>query len=106
MSTETPATANPLAELVNALTAAFQTTSAPLSTSGSPMAMPAMFAGEAAECSGFLLEVNLFIRMQPQQFLSENAKVAFLTSLFTGGEYIKRIVLKRQNDLRSAQITI
>ncbi|KAL0183501.1 hypothetical protein M9458_019197 [Cirrhinus mrigala] len=44
MSTETPTTANPLAELVNALTAAFQATSAPSSASGSPMAMPAAFA--------------------------------------------------------------
>ncbi|KAL0167476.1 hypothetical protein M9458_035698, partial [Cirrhinus mrigala] len=84
MSTETPTTANPLAELVNALTAAFQATSVPSSASGSPMAMPATFAGEAAECSGFLLQVNLFIRMQPQQFTSENAKVAFLISLLTG----------------------
>ncbi|KAL0151898.1 hypothetical protein M9458_052790 [Cirrhinus mrigala] len=52
MSTETPTTANSLAELVNALTAAFQATSAPSSASGSPMAMPATFTGEAAECSG------------------------------------------------------
>ncbi|KAL0190891.1 hypothetical protein M9458_013589, partial [Cirrhinus mrigala] len=84
MSTETPATANPLPELVNAITAAFQTTPAPPSASGSPMAMPATFAGEAAECSGFLLQINLFIQMQPQQFPSENAKVAFLISLLTG----------------------
>ncbi|KAL0150983.1 hypothetical protein M9458_053710 [Cirrhinus mrigala] len=84
MSTETPTTANPLAELVNALTVAFQATSAPSSASGFPMAMPTAFAGEAAECSGFLLQVNLFIRMQPQQFTSENAKVAFLISLLTG----------------------
>ncbi|KAL0151536.1 hypothetical protein M9458_053188 [Cirrhinus mrigala] len=75
MSTKTPTTANPLAELVNALTVAFQATSVPSS---------ATFAGEAAECSGFLLQVNLFIRMQPQQFPSENAKVAFLISLLTG----------------------
>ncbi|KAL0147703.1 hypothetical protein M9458_056981 [Cirrhinus mrigala] len=37
----------------------------------------------AAECSSFLLQVNLYIRMQPQQFPSENAKVAFLISLLT-----------------------
>ncbi|KAL0183498.1 hypothetical protein M9458_019194 [Cirrhinus mrigala] len=55
MSTETPATANPLTELVNVITAA-----------------------------GFLLQINLFIQMQPQQFPSENAKVAFLISLLTG----------------------
>ncbi|KAL0173126.1 hypothetical protein M9458_033437, partial [Cirrhinus mrigala] len=83
MSTETPAALNPLTELVNALKA-FQPTPAPPSASGSPMAMPATFAGEAAECSGFLLQVNLFIQMQPRMFPSENAKVAFLISLLTG----------------------
>ncbi|KAL0152436.1 hypothetical protein M9458_052159, partial [Cirrhinus mrigala] len=65
---------NPLTVLVNALKAAFQPTPAPPSASGSPMAMPATFAGKAAECSGFLLRINLFIQMQPQMFPSENAK--------------------------------
>ncbi|KAI2657118.1 Transposon Tf2-8 polyprotein [Labeo rohita] len=83
MSTETPAATNPFSELVNALKAAFQPPSTP-SVSGSPMAMPATFAGEAAECSGFLLQVNLFIKMQPQLFTSDDAKVAFLISLLTG----------------------
>ncbi|KAL0148322.1 hypothetical protein M9458_056384, partial [Cirrhinus mrigala] len=50
----------------------------------SPMAMPTTFAGEAVECSGFLLQVNLFIKMQPQLFTSDDAKVAFLISLLTG----------------------
>ncbi|KAL0195461.1 hypothetical protein M9458_009033, partial [Cirrhinus mrigala] len=79
MSTETPIGTNPFA-----LKAAFQPPSAPPSVSGSPMAMPATFAGEAAECSGFILQVNLFIKMQPQLFTSEDAKVAFLISLLTG----------------------
>ncbi|KAL0153949.1 hypothetical protein M9458_050706, partial [Cirrhinus mrigala] len=83
MSTESPATTNPFSELVNALKAAFQQPSTPPSVSGSPMAMPATFAGEAVECSGFLLQVNLFIKMQPQLFTSEDAKVAFLISLLT-----------------------
>ncbi|KAL0161945.1 hypothetical protein M9458_041341, partial [Cirrhinus mrigala] len=83
MSTETPAAPNPLTELVNALKAAFQPTPAPPSASGSPMAMPITFAGEAAECSSFL-QINLFIQTQPQMFPSENAKVAFLISLLTG----------------------
>ncbi|KAI2653687.1 Retrotransposon-derived protein PEG10 [Labeo rohita] len=48
------------------------------------MALPTLFAGEAAECSGFLLQVQLYIRMQPQQFPTENSKVAFLISLLTG----------------------
>ncbi|KAL0149885.1 hypothetical protein M9458_054816 [Cirrhinus mrigala] len=51
---------------------------------GSPMAMPATFAGEAVECSGFLLQVNLFIKMQRQLFTSDDAKVIFLISLLTG----------------------
>ncbi|KAL0173110.1 hypothetical protein M9458_033421, partial [Cirrhinus mrigala] len=41
MSTENPAAANPLTELLNALKAAFQPTPALPSASGSPMAMPA-----------------------------------------------------------------
>ncbi|KAL0172892.1 hypothetical protein M9458_033203, partial [Cirrhinus mrigala] len=84
MSTESPAATNPFSELVNALKAAFQQPSTPPSVSGSPMAMPATFAGEAVECSGFLLQVNLFIKMQPQLFTSNDAKVAFLISLLTG----------------------
>ncbi|KAI2655159.1 Retrotransposon-derived protein PEG10 [Labeo rohita] len=84
MSTETPAITNPFSELVNALKAAFQHPSTPPSVSGSPMAMPTTFAGEAAECSGFLLQVDLFIKMQPLQFTSEDTKVAFLISLLTG----------------------
>ncbi|KAI2644394.1 Transposon Tf2-11 polyprotein [Labeo rohita] len=84
MSTEAPTASNPFTELVNALKGAFQTTPAPPSVSGSPMAMPTSFAGEAAECSGFLLQINLFIKMQPQLFSSDDAKVAFLISLLTG----------------------
>ncbi|KAI2644261.1 Retrotransposon Gag-like protein 6 [Labeo rohita] len=80
MSTEAPAALDPLTELVNAFKVAFQPTPAPPSASGSPMAMPATFAGEAAECSGFLLQVNLFIQMQPRLFTLENANVTQLTS--------------------------
>ncbi|KAL0154228.1 hypothetical protein M9458_050482 [Cirrhinus mrigala] len=47
MSTDAPAAPNPLTELVNAFKAAFQPTPVPPSASGSPMAMPATFAGEA-----------------------------------------------------------
>ncbi|KAL0199210.1 hypothetical protein M9458_007750, partial [Cirrhinus mrigala] len=83
MSTETPAAVDPLMELVNAFKAALNPTPPPLPASGCPMAVPATFSGEAAECSGFLLQVNLYIQMQLQQFTSENAKVAFLISLLT-----------------------
>ncbi|KAL0154168.1 hypothetical protein M9458_050526, partial [Cirrhinus mrigala] len=75
MSTETPAATDPLTELVNAFKAAFQPTPSPPSASGSPMAMPATFTGEAAECSQ---------SVHPQQFPSENAIDAFLISLLTG----------------------
>ncbi|KAL0197996.1 hypothetical protein M9458_006536, partial [Cirrhinus mrigala] len=74
----------PFLELVNAIKAALTPTPTPPPASGSPMAVPAKFAGEATECSGFLLQVNLYIQMQPQQFPSEKSKVAFLTSLLTG----------------------
>ncbi|KAL0176566.1 hypothetical protein M9458_028896, partial [Cirrhinus mrigala] len=83
MSTETPAASSPFSELVNAFKAALIPPTPP-SASGSPMAVPAKYAGEAAECSGFLLQVNLYIRMQPQQFPTEQSKVAFLTSLLSG----------------------
>ncbi|KAL0188420.1 hypothetical protein M9458_015519, partial [Cirrhinus mrigala] len=83
MSTETPAASTPFSELVNAFKAALIPPTPP-SASGSPMAVPAKYAGEAAECSGFLLQVNLYIRMQPQQFPTEQSKVAFLTSLLSG----------------------
>ncbi|KAI2659363.1 Transposon Tf2-8 polyprotein [Labeo rohita] len=83
MSTETPAASDQFSELVNAFKAAL-IPPAPPAASGSPMAVPAKYAGEAAECSGFLLQVNLYIQMQPQQFPTERTKVAFLTSLLTG----------------------
>ncbi|KAI2645073.1 Transposon Tf2-8 polyprotein [Labeo rohita] len=84
MSTEAPAATDPFLELVNAIKAALTPTPTPPPASGSPMAVPAKFAGEATECSGFLLQVNLYIQMQPQQFPSDKSKVAFLTSLLTG----------------------
>ncbi|KAL0149750.1 hypothetical protein M9458_054940, partial [Cirrhinus mrigala] len=84
MSTEPPQVTDLLLELVNAIKAAMRPTPTPPAASGSPMALPATFAGEATECSGFLLQVNLYIQMQPQQFSSDNGKVAFLISLLTG----------------------
>ncbi|KAL0159770.1 hypothetical protein M9458_043495, partial [Cirrhinus mrigala] len=74
MSTEAPTASNPLMKLVNAFKAALGPTSTPPSASGCPMAMPATLAGEAAECRGFLLQINFYIQMQPQQFPTENAK--------------------------------
>lgn len=81
MDTEGAPPSDPVMDLVNALTSALR---ALAPASGSPMAMPASFTGEAAECSGFLLQVQLFIQRQPQLFPSEDAKVAFLISLLSG----------------------
>lgn len=54
------------------------------SVSVSPMALPNSYSGEAAECSSFLLQVNLYIEMHPGQFPTEQSKVAFLILLLTG----------------------
>ncbi|KAL0150524.1 hypothetical protein M9458_054117, partial [Cirrhinus mrigala] len=74
MSTETPATSDPFTDLVNALKASLLPAPTPPSVSGSPTAMPVTFSGDTAECSGFLLQVDLYIRMQPQCIPTENSK--------------------------------
>ncbi len=48
------------------------------------MALPAPYSGEAVECSVFLLQLSLFIEMQPQKLVSKRSKVAFLISLLSG----------------------
>lgn len=49
------------------------------------MALPATYAGDAADCGGdFLLQIVLFIEMQPSMFPTERSKVAFLISLLSG----------------------
>ncbi|KAI5625724.1 nephrocystin-4-like [Silurus asotus] len=52
--------------------------------SGGPMALPASFSGDAAECHGFLLQVSLYIEMHSHSFPNKRAKVEFLISLLTG----------------------
>ncbi|KAI2657431.1 Transposon Tf2-8 polyprotein [Labeo rohita] len=84
MSTETPTASDPFTDLVNALKASLLPAPTPPSVSGSPMAMPVTYSGDVAECSGFLLQVELYIRMQPQRFPTESSKVAFLISLLSG----------------------
>lgn len=54
------------------------------SASVSPMARPATYSGEEGECSGFLLQCELYMEMQASQFTSERAKIAFIISLLTG----------------------
>ncbi len=75
-----------LEELVNTLRASLQPPPPPppQSASSSPMALPAAYAGESAECGGFLLQLALYIEMQPQKFPTERSKVALLISLLSG----------------------
>ncbi len=69
--------ADMLEELVNTHRATLTPVPAPASVSP----IPASYAGDAAGCGGFLLQVSLFIEMQPQKFTTERSKVAFLISL-------------------------
>ncbi len=48
------------------------------------MAMPVSYVGDAAKCGDFLLQVALYIEMQPQKFSTECTKAAFLISLLKG----------------------
>ncbi len=56
----------------------------PIPPSASPMARPGNFSGEAAACSGFLLQCSLYLEMQPQLFPTECSKIAFIISLLSG----------------------
>ncbi len=84
MDPRLPTPAEVLEELVNTLQASLTPVTNPPSASVSPITIPASYAGDAAECGGFLLQVALFIEMQPQKFSTEHSKVAFLISLLTG----------------------
>ncbi len=79
-----PSPAEVLEELVNNLQASLTPITNPPSASVCPMALPAPYAGDAAECGGFLLQGALFIEMQSQRFTTERSKVAFLISLLNG----------------------
>ncbi len=79
-----PSSAEVLEELVKTLLASLTPVTTPPSNSVSAMALLASYAGDAAGCGGFLLQVALFIEMQPQRFTMEHSKVAFLISLLNG----------------------
>ncbi|KAL0195428.1 hypothetical protein M9458_009000 [Cirrhinus mrigala] len=51
-------------DLVNGLKASLLPAPTPLSVSGIPMVMPVTYSWDTAECSGFLLQVDLYIQMQ------------------------------------------
>uniref|UniRef100_A0A8C2J799 DUF4939 domain-containing protein n=1 Tax=Cyprinus carpio TaxID=7962 RepID=A0A8C2J799_CYPCA len=73
-----------LEELVNTLRNTLMLAPARAPASVCPMAIPASYTDDAAGCGGFLLQVSLFIEMQPQKFTTKQSKVAFLISLLGG----------------------
>uniref|UniRef100_A0A673N998 DUF4939 domain-containing protein n=1 Tax=Sinocyclocheilus rhinocerous TaxID=307959 RepID=A0A673N998_9TELE len=83
MDPRPPTPTDVLEKLVNALRATLTPAPTPQSASVCPMAIPPSYAGDTAECGGFLLQVALFIEMQPQKFSTERTKVAFLISLLS-----------------------
>ncbi|ROL42979.1 Retrotransposon-derived protein PEG10 [Anabarilius grahami] len=50
----------------------------------SPMARPAPYSGSAEDCSGFILQCELVLEMQPQLYPTDTAKIAFLISQLSG----------------------
>ncbi len=84
MDPHPPTPAEVLKEMVIILRASLMLVTIPQSASVCPMAMPASYAGDTAECGGFLLQVALFIEIQPNKFTTECTKVAFLIYLLSG----------------------
>lgn len=68
-----PDQADAFDELVSALRVSLTPNTTPQSASSSPMAIPSAYLGEAVECSGFLLQVSLYIELDPQKFTTERA---------------------------------
>ncbi|ROL53441.1 Transposon Tf2-6 polyprotein [Anabarilius grahami] len=50
----------------------------------SPMARPAPYSGSAEDCSGFLLQCELVLEMQPHLYPNDTTKIAFLISQLNG----------------------
>ncbi|KAI2647066.1 Transposon Tf2-6 polyprotein [Labeo rohita] len=53
-------------------------------TASPKLAFPEKFDGTAAKCKGFLLQCTLFVNQQPNLYASDESKIAFVCSLFTG----------------------
>ncbi len=64
-----------LEEMVNTLQASLLPAPPHQSASASPMVLPAAYAGDSAECGSFLLQLVLYIEMQPQKFPTEKRKL-------------------------------
>ncbi|ROL48346.1 Retrotransposon-like protein 1 [Anabarilius grahami] len=50
----------------------------------SPKAKPAPYSGSAEDCSGFLLQCELVLEMQPHLYPNEASKIAFVISQLSG----------------------
>ncbi|XP_067230540.1 rhomboid-related protein 3 isoform X1 [Chanodichthys erythropterus] len=66
-----------------AATAATVTSTSPVFTA-SPMAKPAPYSGSAEDCSGFLLQCEMVLEMQPHLYPTDTAKIAFIISQLQG----------------------
>uniref|UniRef100_A0A671K5F4 DUF4939 domain-containing protein n=1 Tax=Sinocyclocheilus anshuiensis TaxID=1608454 RepID=A0A671K5F4_9TELE len=84
MDRHRPLTPDPFTKLVQALRESLQPPPVMPSASACPMAKPATYSGEAATCSGFLLQCSLYFELQPHQFVNDRAKIAFIMSLLSG----------------------
>ncbi|ROL55321.1 Retrotransposon Gag-like protein 8A [Anabarilius grahami] len=84
MERQAPVAENPIEGLVSTLRPALSPDPQQQSASASPMALPSNYSGEAVQCSGFILQVSLYIEMHSHKFNKERSKVAFLISLLTG----------------------
>ncbi|ROL47994.1 Retrotransposon-like protein 1 [Anabarilius grahami] len=50
----------------------------------SPMAKPAPYSGSSEDCSGFLLQCELVLEMQPHLYPNDTSKITFLISQLSG----------------------
>ncbi|MGL5904038.1 MAG: DUF4939 domain-containing protein [Cetobacterium sp.] len=78
-----PSPSPPPVRTAAAASASTFTAASPVFTA-SPMAKPAPFSGSAEDCSGFLLQCELVLEMQPQLYSTDTAKVAFVISQLQG----------------------
>uniref|UniRef100_A0A672QQG0 DUF4939 domain-containing protein n=1 Tax=Sinocyclocheilus grahami TaxID=75366 RepID=A0A672QQG0_SINGR len=84
METRSPLSPDHFTKLVQALRESLQPLPVTPSAFTCPMAKPTAFSGEAAACSGFLLQCSLYFELQPHQFVNDRAKITFIMSLLFG----------------------
>ncbi|ROL54901.1 Retrotransposon-derived protein PEG10 [Anabarilius grahami] len=78
-------TSQPPSSSFNTAAASTSTASTPSPVfAASPMAKPAPYSGSAEDCSGFLLQCDLVLEMQPHLYSTDTAKIAFIISQLQG----------------------